>query len=207
MDLWPLDRSGSTDGETTPNAIGGRDTAPGPEGSTLTGDRIAAVPVTVRLVPMTDEEYSPFLDGLYREYAADHVRAGRWTEAEGEQKAREEIGKLLPDGRQTANHLLLTIRVDPGDEPVGAVWIAFQPPSPFEPHGAFVYDLEIRPAFRRRGYAEEAMRALEPIARDRGFDHIRLHVFGDNAGARHLYRKLGYVETNVLMAKALGLKD
>lgn len=151
----------------------------------------------MRLVPMTDEEYAPFLDELNRQYAADHVRAGRWTEAEGPAKAREETGKLLPDGRRTPNHEFFTVRAGPGDEPVGAVWVAF------EPRGAFIYDLEIRPSFRRRGYAEAAMRALEPKARERGFDRILLHVFGDNVGARKLYAKLGYVETNVLMAKDL----
>ena len=184
-----------------PNAVRSDGIGRPTEGPTVSADRSGAAPASVRLVPMTDQEYSSLMDELYRTYAADHVRAGRWSEAESVQKSREEIGKMLPEGRKTADHLFFTIRAGPGDEPVGAVWFAFQPT------GAFVYDLEIRSAFRRRGYAEEAMRALEPMARDRGSDHIRLHVFGDNDGARKLYRKLGYVETNVLMAKALGAKD
>ena len=32
---------------------------------------------------------------------------------------------------------------------------------------------------------------------------IQLHVFGHNSGARALYRKLGYEETNVIMTKRL----
>jgi RimJ/RimL family protein N-acetyltransferase len=46
--------------------------------------------------------------------------------------------------------------------------------------------------------------ALEPIARDLGYDEIGLHVFGDNEVARHLYRSSGYVETDVMMRKTLG---
>jgi ribosomal protein S18 acetylase RimI-like enzyme len=37
-----------------------------------------------------------------------------------------------------------------------------------------------------------------------GIQKVTLHVFGDNTVARSLYRKLGFVETNVVMAKSLG---
>jgi len=36
-----------------------------------------------------------------------------------------------------------------------------------------------------------------------GDSAIGLHVFGDNAPARSLYKKLGYTETNVNMVKRL----
>ena len=48
------------------------------------------------------------------------------------------------------------------------------------------------------------MTALEETVRALGLDEIRLHVFGHNGAARALYRKLGFVETNVMMAKQLG---
>ncbi len=44
---------------------------------------------------------------------------------------------------------------------------------------------------------------MEKIARDKGAQKISLHVFGYNLGARKLYTKLGYAETNVAMSKAL----
>ena len=47
------------------------------------------------------------------------------------------------------------------------------------------------------------MEALE-VARALGYDAIRLHVFGDNAVARRLYRAVGYEETDVTMRKRLG---
>ena len=64
-------------------------------------------------------------------------------------------------------------------------------------------DLIVEEAHRRRGYAEEAMRLAEAIAREKGASRISLHVFAHNVGARRLYDKLGYEETNVVMSKVL----
>lgn len=47
------------------------------------------------------------------------------------------------------------------------------------------------------------MRAMENEVRSAGLKAVRLQVFGNNAVARSLYRKLGYIETNVIMAKDL----
>lgn len=57
---------------------------------------------------------------------------------------------------------------------------------------------------RGSGYGRAAMMALEPIVKALGYDAIRLHVFGDNVVARHLYRAVGYDETGVSMTKRLG---
>ena len=53
-------------------------------------------------------------------------------------------------------------------------------------------------------YGRAALEALEPIARELGYDAIALHVFADNDVARSLYRSSGYVETDVSMRKHLG---
>ena len=151
----------------------------------------------VRLVPMGDDEYAPFMEELLRSYAESHVRSGRWTAAEGPAKAREEVAHLLTSGRATPDHWFFSVLAEPEGTKVGALWLAV------EPRGAFVYDLEIDEPYRRRGHAEAAMRAAEEVARTRGAGKISLHVFGDNTGARQLYRKLGYEETNVMMAKSL----
>ncbi len=84
------------------------------------------------------------------------------------------------------------------DEKVGILWYAALPR---QPGLAFIYDFEIYETFRRRGYASQALAALEQDAKGRDLKHIELHVFGHNAAARALYKKAGYVETNVMMAK------
>jgi ribosomal protein S18 acetylase RimI-like enzyme len=83
---------------------------------------------------------------------------------------------------------------------VGQLWVAIvERPR----RHAFVYNLEIDEAHRRRGYGEGAMRAAEDEARRLGVDTIRLHVFGHNTRARPLYDKLGYEPTNIMMSKTL----
>jgi ribosomal protein S18 acetylase RimI-like enzyme len=146
---------------------------------------------------MAPEEFAAYLGRLVEHYAASHVRAGRWTEEQSRGEARKEVDKLLPEGLRTAGHYLFDIVAGAPEQNVGVLWVAI------EPRGAFVYDLEVDPAHRRHGYAAEAMRLAERVAREHGARRISLHVFGDNAGARRLYARLGYAETNVLMAKSL----
>ncbi|HEX9095919.1 MAG TPA: GNAT family N-acetyltransferase, partial [Candidatus Dormibacteraeota bacterium] len=82
----------------------------------------------------------------------------------------------------------------------GMIWLGVvQKPTP----SAFIYNIEIYPQFRRRGYAEQAMLKLEEEVRRLGLEAIRLHVFGHNTAARPLYEKLGYLPTNIQMLKRL----
>jgi ribosomal protein S18 acetylase RimI-like enzyme len=151
----------------------------------------------VILVPMEPAEFDAYATNLIERYAAEHVKGGRWTAAEAPAEARKEIDQLLPQGIATPHHYLMSILHGPDRERVGVIWLAI------EPRGGFIYDLEIFERHRRRGYAEEAMRQVERVARGHGAEKLRLHVFGDNDRARRLYAKLGYVETNVAMAKTL----
>ncbi len=151
----------------------------------------------VRLVPMESADFEPYLDQLTRNYAEGHIRTGRWAADEGLAKARGEVNGMLSAGLTTPNHFFYTILGGPNEEKVGVIWLAS------EPRGGFVYDLRIFDSFRRQGFAENAMRVLEQVAKEKGIQKISLHVFGDNLGARKLYVKLGYAETNVVMAKVL----
>jgi ribosomal protein S18 acetylase RimI-like enzyme len=151
----------------------------------------------VRLVPMTAAEFRPYIEASTREYAEENARAGRWTSNEALAEAQKQIQGLLPAGPETPNHFLYQIVAGPTDERVGILWLAV------EPRGGFVYDLRIEERFRRHGYAEAGMRLAEAVVREKGADRISLHVFGGNTGARKLYEKLGYAETNVAMSKSL----
>jgi ribosomal protein S18 acetylase RimI-like enzyme len=84
---------------------------------------------------------------------------------------------------------------------VGMLWFAVER----RPAGAraFVYDVEVFEPFRRRGYAEQAFKAMEERVRELGLNTISLHVFGHNHAARTLYEKLGYIATNLNMSKTL----
>ena len=47
------------------------------------------------------------------------------------------------------------------------------------------------------------MLEVAALATRMGYTRIELHVFGDNAIARELYRSLGYIETDVHMRRDL----
>lgn len=154
----------------------------------------------IGLEPMTQAQYDAWLSDAIVGYAHEHVVSGRWSEAESLQKSRDEYARLLPEGPATSGHRLWMITRSNDRQAVGVLWIHFiKTPRPH----VFIYDIEIRPEFRRQGFAEAAMRKLEQEAKEMGAETIRLHVFGHNTAARPLYEKLGYVATNINMAKAL----
>jgi len=155
----------------------------------------------IALRPMTEAEFQSYLEPAIADYAQEHVKGGRWTEEEALEESRKEYNGLLPNGIATPNQYLYTL-VDPErQQNVGMLWVAIrQKPDQCE---AFVYDVRIDEAFQRHGYGSQAFRELEHKVRELGASKIALHVFGHNHAAREMYKKLGYEETNVMMAKDL----
>ena len=57
---------------------------------------------------------------------------------------------------------------------------------------AWIHDIFVRPAHRRRGVATTLMAEAESFVRARGARELRLGVLDRNANARALYRGLGF---------------
>ena len=150
----------------------------------------------IRLDPMTAEEYAAYHRKAVLAYAEAHVSAKSWPADGARQRAIDEYAALLPEGVATPGHRLCTAR--DGDRKIGTVWFAERPG-----RVAYLYDIEVDADLRGQGHGEALMRAMEHEVRSAGLKAVRLQVFGNNAVARSLYRKLGYAETNVVMAKDL----
>jgi diamine N-acetyltransferase len=74
----------------------------------------------------------------------------------------------------------------------------------FRGHDAFVDELYIVPAHRRRGFGRQAMAFVEHEAREMRVNAIHLEVDPGNDSALELYRRTGYVDHNrFLMTKWL----
>jgi ribosomal protein S18 acetylase RimI-like enzyme len=151
-----------------------------------------------KLVPMTQVEFEAFLERTIPEYAADHVRAGNWSESESLEKSRKEFEDLLPQGLGTEDNFLDTLY--DGNEAVGMIWMKVKRDSAIS---GFIYDVFVEEGFRGRGYGKSLMLLLEEKAREIGLKSLGLHVFGSNSVARKLYETIGYETTNVLMSKKL----
>ena len=93
-------------------------------------------------------------------------------------------------------------RVLVGDGAVGWLWLGLSAPDG-DPLMAWVYDVEIDPAYRGRGYGRAAMLLAEAEARSAGMTSIGLNVHGQNAVARSLYDSLGYAVMALQMKKPL----
>ena len=154
----------------------------------------------VRLEMMTKDEFQAYLEPAIAEYAAEHVKGGRWRPEEALEESRKEYMQLLPDGLSSVDQHLFSIKNDSGAN-VGLLWFAVR--NQGGKRSAFIYDARVDEPFQRRGYATQAFQALEMLARDMGITAISLHVFGHNTAARALYEKLGFETTNVLMTKTV----
>ena len=74
----------------------------------------------------------------------------------------------------------------------------------FHGHDAFIDELYIDAAFRRRGYGKQAVMYLEKKAREMGVNAIHLEVDRGNDPAFELYRRTGYEDHDrFLMTKWL----
>jgi RimJ/RimL family protein N-acetyltransferase len=153
----------------------------------------------VRLVDLGDAPYHEYRKELVRHYAADKVRSGAWSQAEAESRAARDVDGLLPQGPSTQGHFLYSVRDDSTDAEVGVVWFALRDSG--VGRSIWIYDIIIHENFRRKGYASRTLELVEDRASELDARSVELHVFGHNHGARALYEKMGYDETNITMAK------
>ncbi len=155
----------------------------------------------IRLVPMNETDFQAYLAFAIPDYAQEHVQSGRWSAEEALEQAQKQYQQLLPDGLQSKQQYFYSLQDEQQASKVGMLWFALEErgKAPI----VFVYDVMIYEQFRRRGYGEQAFRAIESIARELGATNITLHVFGHNIAARAMYEKLGYAPTNIVMTKPL----
>jgi ribosomal protein S18 acetylase RimI-like enzyme len=137
----------------------------------------------LRLRQMTAEEFQRFTDSEVEGFAQDLVSAGM-ERKEALVRSRTLMAELLPAGRESPGMELHVAEV--AGEPVGDLWLSTRETM------AFVYNIEVRPEQRRRGYGAAIMRAAAHRCRDLEHPVLGLNVFAHNPGARALYDKLGY---------------
>ena len=151
------------------------------------------------LSPMTDAEFSAYLEAAIPEFARDKVASGQWAEASAIELSRQGYAELLPEGVSTPDNHLYTIRDD--GAAVGMLWFAAQERA--AQRIAYVYDILIDAQHQRKGHATRAFAALEDGVTKLGLSGIALHVFAHNAGALALYQRLGFQATNINMLKRI----
>jgi ribosomal protein S18 acetylase RimI-like enzyme len=155
----------------------------------------------LHLSPMNQAEFEPYCEDSIASYAEENVKADVWDAVSALSNARKSFQDLLPSGLRTPDNFLYNIIESTAGERVGNVWIKILR-NPIE-STAYIFDLQISPAFRNRGYGREALFALERLAIDQGIASIGLHVFAHNEIAQRLYRAAGYEVSGYRMQKRL----
>ncbi len=159
----------------------------------------------IKLIPMEESVYQQYLKTSTKEYGEEHVKAGNWHPSEAHARAEREFQDLLPKGLSTENNYIYTICDESTGTHVGMIWIAVSTNRAIP--SAFIYDFRIDEEHRRKGYATEALVAIEDKILELGVHQIGLHVFGHNHAARALYEKVGYQITGLMMRKELKSKN
>lgn len=149
--------------------------------------------------PMTAAEFDAFRERTITRYAAEHVRAGHWTAELAEDLAARETDELLPDGADTPGMLLLVAEAQ-NAEVVGVVWVALERD---KKEGAWIFDIEVDPEHRGRGFGRALLQATEREVQQHGVKSIGLNVFGSNEVGQRLYKSSGYEVAALHMRKGL----
>ena len=156
----------------------------------------------VSLAPFPLAELAEWMSVQRVSYVADRMRAGD-DEAAALRNADANDERLFPGGVLAPGHDLLRILAE--GRPVGVIWVG---PHPQELEGvAYIWDVEVDPSERGRGFGRAAMLLAEEHARSRGYRALALNVFGFNTTARGLYESLGYEPTSIQMRKELGTAE
>lgn len=153
----------------------------------------------LEVVPMSAERFERFAAESERGFAEELAATGRISLEDAVEEARRQFRTELPDGVDSDGQELFTAAVD--DEEVGVLWLGLRTRGG-APH-AFVLDVAVDPAHRRRGYGRALMHAAEREARRMGAASLGLHAFGTNTAAVTLYEQLGYRRLQELVVKTL----
>ena len=155
----------------------------------------------VELVPTSEEDFHSYLQSQILEYAKEKVKSGNWAESEAFDLSTKSFTNLLPEGRETSGHSIMSIVDSISKDKVGVLWVEWNNK---EHNASFIWDIIIHDKFRRKGYGSAALKQLEKMAAKKGSSGISLHVFGHNKAAISMYESLGYYATNIIMKKDIG---
>jgi GNAT superfamily N-acetyltransferase len=155
----------------------------------------------VRFVPFDEVDFHAWLTEAIPSFALANVEDGSWSLAESIGLSRAAHDALLPQGLATPGHFFVHLHDAGNGQRVGMLWWAEARKG--GALQAWVNNLTIAEAARRRGFARAALCELEGVARGHGMQQLGLHVFGHNHAARRLYESLGFEPASLTLRKVL----
>ena len=148
----------------------------------------------IKLEPLQEQDFEPFLEREIVGYAKEHVRNGNWPEEGSLERSRNEFAHYLPDGIHTKDQYLWSI-IDERENKIGILWVQIKE------RNAFIFDFVIDESLRGKGFGKQALAAMDEKLKSMNVESVGLHVFGDNVSAQELYKKMGFEVTGMHMKK------
>lgn len=141
----------------------------------------------MELKTLTDKNFNFLLDYSIKEYADFLFKFGEVMDPKRAfQISSKEVTKIVPDRLNTPNHFIY--RLKDGHHSVGWLWYQILGDGKV----AFLQYIHIDPTYRRKGYAEQALKCFEEDSDKKGAFAKELTVFIKNEPAVNLYKKTGY---------------
>jgi ribosomal protein S18 acetylase RimI-like enzyme len=153
----------------------------------------------IALIALTPEEQRAFVSEQVADCAPWLVDRGEVKDqAVALARARAEVETEIADAVQTGD-MLWSAQTAPG---VTVGWLWVKPARERLPAGtAFLQQILVRAAARRRGHGRAMLAALEQRLADTGWRELRLNIWGTNQPGRRLYECAGYALVKRLAGK------
>ncbi|ASU39798.1 hypothetical protein hmeg3_16925 [Herbaspirillum sp. meg3] len=159
------------------------------------------MPAQLKMIPMTTADFERFVETSSADYAEQCRLTGLPSLETSQPEAFENLQVMLPQGPATPGQYLMLLQDEESGASVGQIW--FGEVTEDNETSAFLYDLMIDPAYRRRGFAAAALELLQEEVKLRGLGSLSLNVFAHNEAAQALYRKAGFIASEITMVRTL----
>ncbi|WP_172806684.1 GNAT family N-acetyltransferase [Endozoicomonas arenosclerae] len=147
------------------------------------------------LADMSEAAFKQYLESAIPFFAELHIKSGQWQEADATKRAEEAYKRMFPDGVNSENCHCFEIKENTSENTIGFILI--------QVHGnyAFIHEIEIYEAHRRKGYAKSALCNVEEFLTGKGIIGIELEVGSQNNAAHALYDEMGFSPVSTYMRK------
>jgi len=117
----------------------------------------------------------------------------------GDEDVIRRLAENAPQTALLADDGTIFLAAFDGDDPIGFVFGYDLPRRRGAPSILFVYEIDVEPAYQRRGIAKRLLTELLRIAHTRGAAEAFVLTDHDNVAANALYASLGGVRSDVVM--------
>lgn len=148
--------------------------------------------------PIQEDEFQAYSELFLADYAAEIESNYGYSAERSMAQAKQELADDLPNGLETPNQFLLTIKHEDKGL-IGYLWYTLYD----QGETAFILDFILHKQFRGMGLGQASLNALEQRLDQSHIKQIKLRVAGDNKRAFKLYQRMGFDVTGINMIKHL----